>query len=130
MKLKRQRIARDKIWRAKRDIIHQQDIEARKCEREQKKKIKALQKANQPIPSELQTAISDSEAYWKADQLQLNSQLQLQEKEKEEEKEITFILDTVDDKSLQQQNYIALSESSGEEMDLSNSSSEKSDYSL
>ena len=55
---------------------------------------------------------------WKTDQLQ------------EKEKEITFIIDTVDDKTLQRQNYIALSESSEEEKNSSYSSSEKSYYSL
>jgi len=60
--LKRQKIARDKIWRAKRDEIHQQGLEARKRERERKKEIKALQKANQSISFELQISISDSEA--------------------------------------------------------------------
>ena len=59
----------------------------------------------------------------------MNSQFQLQEEEEEEE--ITFIIDTVGDKSLLEQNYIAFPESSkNSSSETSTSSSEKSDYSL
>ena len=130
---------RDKLWRAERDEVHQQDLEAKKHEREQKKEIKALQKAKQFISSELQQPIPDSEAIWKAAQLQMTQQLQSQEKEEEEkeEEEVSFIIDTVGDRSfLEQKDYIAFSKSSSEssteeeDEDSSNSSSEESDSSL
>jgi len=67
----------------------------------------------------------------------LKSQLQLYEQEEKEEEEITFIIDTIDDKSLQQ-DYIAFPESFAFSESNKNSSSEnssissleKSDYSL
>ena len=124
---------RDKLWHTERDEIHQQDLDARKCEWEQKKKVKTLQKAKQAISSELQMPILDSETVWKADQEELKrlfSQSQLNEKD---EKEIEIIVDTAGDKSLLwdsialQHDYIALPESE----DLSDSSSEdSSDYSM
>ncbi len=71
--------------------------------------------------------IPDSETVWKTDQEQMKSQLQLYEQEKEEEEEITFIIDTVGDESLQEQDYIAFSKNSE---NSSTSSSENSDDSL
>lgn len=132
--LKKLQQIRDKQWRAERDEAHRQGVAARKQERERKKEIKALQKAKQPIPPELQQPISDPEVIWKASQLQLTQQLQLQKKEEEEE--VSFIIDTVGDRSfVEQDDYIALPKSSTEEedeedLDSSNSSSEESDNSL
>jgi len=54
----------------------------------------------------------------------------LQLQEKKEKKEITIIIDTVGDESLQARDYIALPASSEDEENSSNSSSEKSEYSL
>ena len=59
--LKEQRKIRDRLWRAERDEIHQQGLEARKREREQKREIRILQQAKQPVPSELQMPIPDPE---------------------------------------------------------------------
>ena len=64
--MKQRRIS-DKLWCVERDEVHQQGLEARKCEQERKREVKALQKVRQPIPSELQTPIPDPEAVWKAD---------------------------------------------------------------
>ena len=122
---------RDKLWRAERDEIHQQGLDARKRERERKKEVKALQKAKQPIPSELQTPILDPEVAWKADQEELKKQfsLQLDEQDEKDEEEIQFIIDIAGDENLQwlRQDYIPLSESSedsGDSGDSSDSSSE------
>ena len=130
---KKQQQMRDKLWRAERDEIHEQGLEARKQEREQKKKIKALQKTKQAIPSELQVPIPDPEAVWKADQEESKKLFpppQFNEIDEKDEKEIEIIVDTAGDESLQwdsialQHDYIALSEDSE---DWSNSSSEESD---
>jgi len=130
--LKRQRQIRDKLWRAERDEIHQQGLEARRRERERKREVKALQKVRQPIPPELDMPIPDPEAVWKADQEELKRLFPPQLNEEDEE-EIEIIVDTAGDKSLLrdsialQHDYIVLSESSE---DLSGSSSEESDYSM
>ena len=133
---KKQQQIRDKLWCAERDEIHEQDLETRKQEQEQKKTVKTLQKTKQAIPSELQMPISDSETVWKTDQEELKKLFlssQFNEINEKDEKEIEIIVNTADDESLWwdsialQHDYIALSESSE---DLSDSSSEKSDYSV
>ncbi len=76
--------------------------------------------------------IPDPEAVWKADQEELKKLFPPQLNE-EDEKEIEIIVDTAGDKSLLQDSialqhdYIALLESSE---DLSDSSSDESDYSV
>ena len=129
--LKRQKSARDKIWRTERNIVHQQGLEARRLERERKREVKALQKANQPIPLELQVPIPDPEAIWKAEQEQEQLESQLQSYEQEEEQEVTFVTDTIGDGSLQplEQDYIPFSllESDNND-DSSNSSSGESGF--
>ena len=127
---KKQQQIRDKLWRAERDTIHEQDLETRKQERERKKEVKALQKAKQAILPELQVPIPDPEAVWKADQEELKKLFpppQFNEIDEEDEKEIQIIMDTAGDESLRwdsialQHDYIALSEGSE---DWSNSSSD------
>ena len=127
---KKQQQMRDKLWRAERDAIHEQGLETRKQERERKKEVKALQKAKQAIPPELQVPIPDPEAVWKADQEELKKLFpppQFNEIDEEDEKEIQIIMDTAGDESLRwdsialQHDYIALSEGSE---DWSNSSSD------
>ena len=126
MELKRQKRMRDKLWRAERDEIHRQGIEARRLEQERKKKIKTLQKAKQPISSELQMPILDPEITWKADQEQLKNQFH----EQDEKEEVTIIVDIVGDESLRplQQDYIAFS--SDEDNSSYSSSSESSQDSI
>ena len=94
---------RDKLWCAERDEIHEQDLETRKQEWEQKKKVKALQKTKQTISSELQMSISDSEIVWKINQkkskkLFLSSQFN--EIDEKDEKEIEIIVNTANNESL------------------------------
>jgi len=130
--LKKQQQIRDKLWRAERDEIHQQGLETRRHEQERKREVKALQKARQPIPPELDMPIPDPEPAWKADQEELKKLFPPQLYENDE-KEIEIIVDTAGDKSLLQDSialqhdYIALLESSE---DLSDSSSDESDYSV
>ena len=115
---KKQQQIRDKLWYTERDEIHQQDLKTRRCEQEWKKEVKTLQKAKQPISPELEIPIPDPEAVWKAGQEELKKQFPLQLYEQDEKEEgIEIIVDTAGDKSLQQ-DYIALLESSEE--DLSN----------
>ena len=129
--LKKQLQIRDKLWRAERDEIHQQDLETRKREQEWKREVKALQKTKQAILPELQVPIPDPEIAWKTEQGELKKLFPSQLNE-EDEKEIQIIVNTAGDKNLLdsialQHDYIALSEDSE---DWSNSSSEESDYSL
>jgi hypothetical protein len=129
--LKRQKNARDKIWRAERDDVHRRGLKARKLERERKREVKALQKTNQAIPPKLQVPIPDPEAIWKAEQEELKIQLQLQLQEQEEEEEVTFITDDIGDESLRplEQDYIPFpSLESDDTDDSSNSSSEESGF--
>src|SRR5436190_6404860 len=76
IELKKQQQIRDKIWHAERDETHKKGVEARKRERERKKKLKALYQAKQPIPPELLQPIPDPEAIWKINQEQMTQQLQ------------------------------------------------------
>ena len=95
---------RDKLWHAERDEIHEWDLETRKQEQEQKKEVKALQKAKQAIPPELQVSISDPETVWKTDQeksKKLFPPSQFNEIDEKDEKEIEIIVNTADDESLQ-----------------------------
>lgn len=133
--LKKQQQIRNKLWHTERDEIHQQDLETRKHEWEQKKEVKTLQRAKQSISLKLEIPIPDPETVWKTDQEELKKQFLLQLYEQDEnEKEIEIIVNTADDKNLLQDSialqhdYIVLSESSGG--DLSSSSSEESDYSV
>ena len=135
--LKTQRRIRDKLWHTERDEIHQQDLDARKCEWEWKKKVKTLQKTKQAIPPELQMPILDPEAVYQ-EELKRLFPPHLYEKDEDEE-EIEIIVNTAGDKSLLQDSialqhdYIALSEDSenlSNSSDSSNSSSEESVYSM
>ena len=127
-----------KLWHAERDEIHQQDLETRRHEQEQKQEVKILQKTRQSISSELDMSILNSESAWKTDQEELKKLFSSQLYENDE-KEIEIIVDTADDKSLLQDSialqhdYIALSEDSenlSDSSDSSDSSSEKSVYSM
>ena len=89
----------------------------------------------QSISSELDMSISDSESAWKINQEKLEKLFSSQLYENDE-KEIEIIVNTADDKSLLQNSialqhdYIAFSEDSENLSDSSNSSSEKSVYSM
>ena len=102
--LKKQDAQRAKQWRTERDQAHQDGVKARNLERERKSKVKALEKAKQPIPPELQVPIPDPEAIWKTDQEQLEIQTRLCEQEEKEE--VTFVTDTIGDESLRPWNRI------------------------
>ena len=96
--------------------------------------MKALQKAKQAIPPELQVPIPDPEAVWKADQAELKK-LFPSPQLNEDEDEIEIIVDTAGDKSLRdsialQHDYIPLSESSEDLSGSSSEESEESDYSM
>jgi hypothetical protein len=103
--MKRQKRARDKILRNKKNEMYQQGVEAREQERLRKRKVKELTKAKQDIPPELLVPIPDPEKVWKAGQLELEKQLQ-EQLQREDEVEATFILDPTSDQSLTQ-DYIA-----------------------
>ena len=67
---------------------YKEGVEARKQERARIKKVKALTKAKQDIPPELQVPIPDPEAIWKAEQ----AVLQAEEVTRDEDLEdITFV---------------------------------------
>jgi hypothetical protein len=61
-----------------------------------------LLKAKQDIPLELQVAISDPEAIWKAEQEEIKKEEALQRQQLLDETEVTIVVDTTGDQSLGQ----------------------------
>ena len=99
-KAKRQQKAQDKIWRAEKKAKYREGVEARELERQRKRKVKVLEKASQSIPSNLLVPIPDPEKIWLAEQEEMKRELDEQHHQEEEE-EVTFVIDTIGDPSLQ-----------------------------
>lgn len=64
--------------------------------------MKELLKAKQDIPPELQVAISDPEAIWKAEQEEKKKEEASQRQQRLDEAEVTIVVGTTSDQSLQQ----------------------------
>jgi hypothetical protein len=103
-------------------------VDARAKERARKRKLKELQKAKQEIPDELLIPIPDPEMIWFANQEEMACQQQLERQQEEEE--VTIVIGTAGDESLQpkEDDYIPFpAVDSDDDDDSSSSGSDGSD---